>query len=77
MVVCAGPHSSAKVGEWVQVNPDSFAKSRSNPAHDIGPDNVKIIVPIEVIADKEYLLMSTRNIKYIYDDSVTPPEVKA
>lgn len=68
VVVAAGPNSSAKVGETVEVDPNRFPKTYSKPKHDVGPDIATIQVPIEEIDGVTYLFMSTNELKYVYTD---------
>jgi hypothetical protein len=66
IVVAAGPHSSLKPGDKVEIAPERFRKTASAPKYDVGPDVVNIEVPIEIIDDVPYLFMSMRELKFKY-----------
>lgn len=67
-VVAAGPTSVVKKGEWVEIDPNKFPKKRIKARYDIGPDSEVAVPPIEIIDGEQYLLISTRELKYIYED---------
>lgn len=74
LVVAAGPHCPAKVGEYVEINVDSFKLAATAAQHGIGPDTTKPIIPFEEVEEEIYMFLSARQIKYIYDSSVKDPK---
>lgn len=69
VVVAAGPNSSVEIGDEIELNVDRFPRKNIPAKNDIGPDGMLVIPPIEIIDSVEYLLISSREIKYIYDTS--------
>jgi hypothetical protein len=70
-VLVAGSTAGVEVGEEIELNFARFAQKNTGPravgsVNDIGPDQYEIVIPVEVIDGKQYLLLSSREIKYIY-----------
>ena len=65
-VVASGPNAVAQPGDKLELNVDLFRKERINAKNDVGPDSYVIIPPLEEIDGVMYLLISDREVKYIY-----------
>ena len=66
-VVAAGPNAPVKVGDWVELDVDKFPKRKVKAKYDTGPDSYEIVPPAEMVDDKLYLFVSSREIKWIYE----------
>ena len=71
-VLAAGPNASVLPGDEIEINTRLFEVKNSFPPNGIGPDKIKVIVPVEVIDGKECLFISSREIKWVYDNNVDP-----
>lgn len=73
-VLVAGPNANVVPGEEIEINMDRFPKVMRDPNKDkytkngIGPDNYDVVIPIEKIDGQECLFISSREIKWIYED---------
>ena len=65
-VVAVGPTADVAIGDLVEIDPGRFKVKLSKPKHDIGPDIPEVQVPIEIVDNIAYLMMSTRELKYKY-----------
>jgi hypothetical protein len=66
-ILAAGPNADVEVGNEVELNLNRFPRIQVQAKNDIGPDKAgAIIYPTETILGREVMLMSTREIKYIY-----------
>ena len=68
MVVACGENANVKIGDWVEINPARFKVKYKTPSHGVGPDVGEVQVPLEKINEEVYLFMSTRELKWIYDE---------
>jgi hypothetical protein len=67
-VLVAGPNANVVPGEEIEINVDRFPRKNIGPARlDIGEDRYIIVPPIEIINEKPYLFISSREIKYVYE----------
>lgn len=66
-VVCCGPASGLEPGMDVELNPNRFEKVRIPAKYETGPDTFKVVFPLEIIDGEQYLLISTREIKFAYE----------
>lgn len=66
-VVACGPNSGVKVGDKVAIAYNRFPVHREAPKNGIGRDKETVILPGEKIDGKEYMLLSTRELKWVVD----------
>ena len=68
VVVAAGENAMVKVGDVVEIDPSNFQRERIDAKYDIGQDKYRLVPPVHKILDNEYMFISDRNIKWIYED---------
>jgi hypothetical protein len=71
-VLACGPAAGVEVGEEVELNPARFQTQNLGPKRlgehmDTGPDRINVILPMEYIDGEAYMLVSTRELKYVYE----------
>jgi len=67
-VVATGPNASVKVGDLVEINPNRFQTKFEKAKYDVGPDKQVAQVPLEEINKVIYLFLSTRELKWVYNE---------
>lgn len=67
VVVACGHNSNVSVGDEIELNFSLFPVKRTTPSHKIGPDNEKIVLPLEQINGEDYFFISSREVKWIYN----------
>lgn len=65
-VVACGSNSNVSVGDEIEINFSLFQVKKSAPAHGIGKDNEKIVLPLEHINEEDYFFISSREVKWVY-----------
>lgn len=65
-VLVAGPNALVKPGDEIEISTANFKKKFIHPKNGIGADYEVTLPPIEIIDKKEYLFLSSNDIKYIY-----------
>ena len=68
-VLVSGSSAFAKPGEDVEINFDLFPTTSVPPEHGVGPDKHRVILPVVTIDKEHYFFLSTRFIKWIYEDA--------
>ena len=68
VVVAAGKNSSVQPGDIIEINPSGFRKERIGAKYGIGDDQFRIISPVEEIDGIQYLYISDRDVKWVYND---------
>jgi hypothetical protein len=66
-VICCGPASGLEPGMEIELNPSRFQREHIPAKYETGPDTYKVLLPIEIVDGIEYLLISTRELKYAYE----------
>jgi hypothetical protein len=64
-VVACGPNSNVNVGDVIAINYQLFPSKKEYPKNGIGQDKEITILPLEEIDGEEYLLLSSREVKWI------------
>ena len=67
IVVACGPNANVSIGDVVEINYNLMPKKYDTPAHGIGKDKETIVLPTEMIDGEEYLFISSREIKWVYN----------
>lgn len=65
-VLVAGPNAMVVPGDEIEINTSGFQRKFVHPKNGIGPDIEVVVPPLIEIDKKEYLYLSSRQIKYIY-----------
>jgi hypothetical protein len=66
-VLSAGSNAGVEVGEEIEINLNRLPRIQVQAKNDVGPDKTgAIIYPTEKILGREVMLLSSREIKYIY-----------
>jgi len=66
-VICCGPASGLEPGMDIELNPARFPREAIPAKYETGPDTFKVMLPVEKIDGKDYLYISTREIKWAYE----------
>lgn len=72
-VLVAGPNAGVVAGEDIEIFVDRFPKkmrgSDKYTKNGIGPDNFDYVIPVEIIDGENYLFISSREIKWAYENN--------
>jgi len=74
IVLAIGPHANnlgINVGDTIEINPDSFKKTYTEPKHGVGPDTEAPIIPIFGAEDGDFMKIRIENILWVLDKAKT------